>query len=107
MLARRRGCGQTGERGAYMNQRFNFFLLSHLGRLMEESQGFKPDLGNPAVRDYRAAEGNVAMVGTVNPSCNRKSRNGNPPPTAGRALALSQPSAEEDLIKTYCPLPVQ
>ena len=58
---------------------------------MEESQGFKPDLGNPAVRDYRGAEGNVAMVETVNPSCNRKSRNGNPPPTAGRALALSQP----------------
>jgi hypothetical protein len=29
---------------------------------MEESQGFKPDLGNPAVRDYRGAEGNVATV---------------------------------------------
>jgi retron-type reverse transcriptase len=26
----------------------------------------------------------------VNPSCNRKSRNGNPPPTAGRARLLSQ-----------------
>jgi len=26
----------------------------------------------------------------VNPPCNRKSRNGNPPPTAGRALLLSQ-----------------
>ena len=54
--------GEPGKRGAYMNQRFNFFLLSHLGRLMEESQGFKPDLGNPAVRDYRGAEGNVATV---------------------------------------------
>ena len=26
----------------------------------------------------------------MNPPCNRKSRNGNPPPTAGRALVLSQ-----------------
>src|SRR5262249_49986473 len=25
-------------------------------------QGFKPDRGNPAVRDYRGASGNVAMV---------------------------------------------
>ena len=29
---------------------------------MEESQGFKPDLGNPAVRDYRGASGNVTLV---------------------------------------------
>ena len=29
---------------------------------MEESQGFKPDLGNPAVRDYRGASGNVVMA---------------------------------------------
>jgi hypothetical protein len=28
----------------------------------------------------------------VNPSCYRKSWNGNPPPKAGRALVLSQPS---------------
>ena len=34
----------------------------HLGRPAEDSQGFKPDLGNPAVRDYRGASGNVAMV---------------------------------------------
>jgi transposase len=33
-----------------------------LERLAEDSQGFKPDLGNPAVRDYRGASGNVAMV---------------------------------------------
>jgi hypothetical protein len=78
---------------------------------MEESQGFKPDLGNPAVRDYRGAEGNVAMVGTVNPSCNRKSRNGNPPPTAGRALALSQPKPPcrgrfQTAISRYGPMTV-
>jgi putative ABC transport system substrate-binding protein len=29
----------------------------------------------------------------VNPPCNRKSRTGNPSPTAGRARSLSQPSA--------------
>ena len=33
------------------------------GRPSEESQGFKPDPGNLAVRDYRGASGNVAMVG--------------------------------------------
>ena len=27
-----------------------------------KGQGFKPDLGKPAVRDYRGASGNVAMV---------------------------------------------
>ena len=30
--------------------------------LRRKGQGFKPDLGNPAVRDYRGASGNVAMV---------------------------------------------
>jgi len=51
--------GKPGRAGAYANQRFN---LSHLGRPTEESQGFKLDLGNPAVQDYRGASGNVAMV---------------------------------------------
>src|SRR2546425_10573969 len=59
--------------------------------LWRKSQDFKPDRGNPAVRHYRGATGNVSHGGTVNPSCNRKSRNGNPPPKAGRARALSQP----------------
>jgi hypothetical protein len=58
-LAWRRGWGQTRNRGAYTNQRSN---LSYLGRPTEESRGFKPDLGNPAVRDYRGASGNVTMV---------------------------------------------
>src|SRR5262245_28888408 len=61
-----------------------------MGRPSEESQGFKPDPGNLAVRDYRGASGNVSHGETVNPSCNRKSRNGNPSPTAGRARFLSQ-----------------
>ena len=51
--------GKPGTEGAYTNQRFN---LSHLGRPTEESRGFKLDLGNPAVRDYRGASGNVATV---------------------------------------------
>src|SRR5258705_7343928 len=58
--------------------------------LRKKSQGFKPDPGNLAVRDYRGASGNVSHGGTVNPSCDRKSRNGNPSPTAGRARFLSQ-----------------
>src|SRR5580700_10507686 len=47
-------------------------------------------LGNLAVRDYRGASGNVAIGGTVNPTRNRKSEIGNPPPKAGRARILSQ-----------------
>ena len=39
---------------------------------------------------YRGASGIVSHGGTVNPSCNRKSRNGNPSPTAERARFLSQ-----------------
>src|SRR6476659_2711594 len=39
------------------------------------------------------ASGNVSHGETVNPSCNRKSRNGNPSPTAGRARFLSQCSS--------------
>ena len=73
--------------GAYTDQRLN---LSKLGKATAESQGFKPDPGNLAVRDYRGASGNVSHGGTVNPSCNRKSKNGNPSPTAGRARFLSQ-----------------
>src|SRR6516162_10247484 len=75
-----------------------FKPLQSLGRSSEESQGFKPDPGNLAVRDYRGASGIVSHGGTVNPSCNRKSRNGNPPPTAGRARLLSQSSHP-----LYCP----
>ena len=52
--------GKPGKEGAYTNQRFN---LSQMGRPTEESRGFKPDLGNLAVRDYRGASGNIAMVG--------------------------------------------
>jgi hypothetical protein len=43
------------------NSRFNL-SLNWEGPRKKESQGFKPDLGNPAVRDYREASGNIAMV---------------------------------------------
>ena len=39
--------------------------------------------GNPAVRDYRGASGNVAMVEMRSRLAYRKSESGNPPPTAG------------------------
>ena len=42
--------------------RTSVLTSANLGRPTEDSQGFKPDLGNPAVRDYRGASGNVAMV---------------------------------------------
>src|ERR1700738_204926 len=71
-----------------------------LGRPSEESQGFKPDPGNPAGLDYRGASGNVSHGGTVNPSCNRKSRSGNPSPTAGRARFLSQWTSVQDRRNT-------
>src|SRR6476646_12001487 len=56
--------------------------------------------GNLAVRDYRGASGNVSHGETVNPSCNRKSRNGNPSPTAGRARFLSQWTSVQDRRNT-------
>ena len=43
-----------------MNQRFN---LGEDGKTYGQTgQGFNPDPGNPAVRDYRGASANVAMV---------------------------------------------
>jgi len=39
---------------------------------------------------FRGASRNVRHGETVNPPCNRKSRTGNPSPTAGRARFLSQ-----------------
>jgi hypothetical protein len=54
-----------------------------LGRPMKKGQGFKPDLGNPAVRDYRGASGKRGHGGNEIPPRNRKSEIGNPPPPAG------------------------
>lgn len=85
---RRRGWEQTGMAGAYTDQRLN--LSTPWEGSQKICQGFKPDSGNLTVRDYRGASGNVSHGGNVNPACNRKSGNGNPPPTAWRARFLSQ-----------------
>ena len=61
----------------YTDQRLNLSKLWEGPR--KKCQGFKPDPGDPAVRDYRGASGNVSHGGNVHPSCNRKSRKWNPP----------------------------
>jgi hypothetical protein len=61
-------------------------------------QGFKPDLCNTAVRHYRGGHGKRSHGGIVNPSCNRKSKNGNPPPNARRARGLSQQARYAPLL---------
>jgi len=82
--------GKPGVAGVYTNQRLN--LSKPWEDLRMTSQGFKPGSGNPTVRHYRGALGNVRHGETETPSCNRKSGNGNPSPTAGRAQFLSQPT---------------
>src|SRR5260370_30116381 len=48
------------EVGAYVHQRLN--LVAKWEGSRTKCQGFKPDLGNSAVRHYRGAFENVAMV---------------------------------------------
>src|SRR6516165_3830544 len=81
--------GKPGVAGVYTNQRLNLSKLWEGSR--KTCQGFKPDPGNLAVRHYRGASRNVSHGEIVTPSCNRKSRNGNPSPTAGRARSLCAP----------------
>src|SRR5215475_3054608 len=80
----RRGCGQTRMAGAYTDQRLNLSKLWEGPR--KKCQGFKPDPGNPAVRDYRGASGNVSHGGNVHPSCNRKSGRRKPLTYSGARL---------------------
>ena len=80
--------GKPRRAWVYTDQRLNLSTLWEGPR--KKCQGFKPDPGNPAVRDYRGASGNVSHGGNVHPSCNRKSRKRKPPPTAWRARSLSQ-----------------
>ncbi len=55
------------------------------------SQGQKPDPGNPAVRDRREAPGNVSY-GELGPRrAIARARVGHPPPKAARARDLSRP----------------
>ena len=81
--------------GVYTDQRLNLSKLWEGPR--KKCQGFKPDPGNPAVRDYRGASGNVSHGGNVHPSCNRKSRK-RKPPTYSVARPISIP------IKTLKPI---
>ena len=81
--------GKPGVAGVYTNQRLSLSTLWEGPRKI--CQGFKPDSGNPTVRDYRGALGTVRHGETVTPSRNRKSGNGNPSPTARRAQFLSRP----------------
>jgi len=83
--------GKPGVAGVHTNQRLSLSMPWEGPRKI--GQGFKPDPGNLAVRHYRGASRNVRHGETVTPSCNRKSGNGNPSPTVGRARSLSQPSA--------------
>ena len=87
------------EEGAYVYQHLNRCSCWEGPR--KKGQGFKPDLGNLAVRHYRGAAGNVSHGGTVNPSCNRKSRNGNPPTYSG-ARPCSIPTAQARICEGLC-----
>ena len=78
--------------GVYTDQRLNLSKLWEGPR--KKCQGFKPDPGNPAVRDYRGASGNVSHGGNVHPSCNRKSGKRTPPTYSG-ARPISIPIANE------------
>jgi hypothetical protein len=81
--------GKPGGAGVDTHQRLNLSKPWEGPRRI--CQGFKPYSGNPTVRHYRGASGNVRHGETVTPSRNRKSENGNPSPTAGRARILSRP----------------
>jgi hypothetical protein len=56
----------------------------------DRGQGSKPDLRNSAVRDYRGASGNVAIVDLCTHLAYRKGEAGQHPPVRRRARALSQ-----------------
>ena len=81
--------GKPGVAGAHTTQRLNLSKPWEGSRMI--GQCLEPDPGNLAVRDFRGASGNVRQGETVIPSCNRKSGNGNPSPTARRARFLSRP----------------
>ena len=84
-----RGCGQTRRQRGVCAPALKPLPTGKVhGR---KARASNRTMGNPAVRNYRGAAGNVSHGGIVNPACNRKSRDGNPSPKARRARALSQP----------------
>jgi hypothetical protein len=60
------------------------------GSPRKQGQGFKPDLGNPAVRHYRGPRETSAMVGPRTRPAIERAGTVTPPPTARRARVLSQ-----------------
>jgi hypothetical protein len=58
--------GKPGVAGVYTDQRLN--LSKPWEGPLKKCQGFKPDPGNLAVRDFRGASRNVRHGETVNPS---------------------------------------
>ena len=58
--------GKPGVAGVYTDQRLN--LSKPREGPLKKCQGFKPDPGNLAVRDFRGASRNVRHGETVNPS---------------------------------------
>jgi len=95
--------GKPSGAGGYTNQRLN--LSEPWEGTRRTCQGLEPDPGNLAVRDFRGASRNVRHGETVNPPCNRKSRTGNPSPTAGRARSLSQRSSRQGRSLAGCKSP--
>jgi hypothetical protein len=95
--------GKPSVAGVYTNQRLN--LSKPWEGTRRTCQGLEPDPGNLAVRDFRGASRNVRHGETVNPPCNRKSRTGNPSPTAGRARSLSQRSSRQGRSLAGCKSP--
>jgi hypothetical protein len=95
--------GKPSGAGVYTNQRLN--LSEPWEGTRRTCQGLEPDPGNLAVRDFRGASRNVRHGETVNPPCNRKSRTGNPSPTAGRARSLSQRSSRQGHSLAGCKSP--
>src|SRR5215468_1883074 len=90
--------GKPGVAGVYMNQRLN--LSKPWEGPRRTCQGLELGSGNPTVQDFRGASGTVRHGENVTPSCNRKSGNGNPSPTARRARFLSQ-QARDDGLDAY------
>jgi hypothetical protein len=85
--------GKPGGVGADTHQRLNLSKPWEGPRRI--CQDFKPYSGDPTVRHYRGASGNVRHGEIVTPSRDRKSENGNPSPTAGRARILSRRSSRQ------------
>jgi hypothetical protein len=66
--------------GVNASERLSF---ARFGKVSRGKPRRKPESGNPTFRDCRGASVNVVMVGMCTRLANRKSEDGNPPPTTG------------------------